>query len=67
MEPVFCSRPGKRKKCRRESHCVAQVVWREAGERMTAYFDSITIEKMCRMAQERGIEKQLDHRFMYFI
>ena len=67
MEPVFCSRPGKRKKCRRASHCVAQVVWQEAGERMTAYLDSVTIEKMCRMAQERGIEKQLDHRFMYFI
>jgi hypothetical protein len=34
---------------------------------MAGYLNSMTIEKMCRMAQERGIEKQLDHRFMYFI
>ncbi len=68
MEPVFCARPGRgRKKCRRESHCVAQVVWREAGQRMTGYLDSISIENMCQMAKELGIEKQLDHRFMYFI
>lgn len=67
IDPVFCSRPGKRKRCRRESNCVAQVVWREAGERLTGYLDSVTIEKMCRLAKELGIEKQLDHRFMYFI
>ncbi len=68
IEPVFCARPAKRKKkCARETHCVAQVVWREAGERLTGYLDSMTIDKMCRMAKELGIEKQLDNRFMYFI
>jgi DNA-binding IscR family transcriptional regulator len=46
---------------------VAQLVWREAGQRITDYFDSVSIEKMCAMAKELGIEKQLDHRFMYFI
>jgi len=68
MEPVFCARPSKgRKRCRRESHCVAQVIWREAGQRISEYFDSMSIEKMCQMAKELGIEKQLNHRFMYFI
>jgi len=68
MEPVFCARPPKgRKKCRRESHCVAQLVWREAGQRISEYFNSVSIEKMCEMAKELGMEKQLDHRFMYFI
>jgi Rrf2 family protein len=68
MEPVFCARPSKgRKKCRRESHCVAQLIWREAGQRISEYFDSVSIEKMCQMAKELGIEKQLNHRFMYFI
>ena len=67
-EPVFCARPPKgRKKCRREYHCVAQMVWREAGQRISEYFNSVSIEKMCAMAKELGIEKQLDHRFMYFI
>jgi Rrf2 family protein len=68
MVPVFCATALKgRKKCRRETHCVAQLIWREAGQRLTEYFDSMSIEKMCNMAKELGIEKQLDHRFMYFI
>ncbi len=68
MEPVFCGRPSKgRKKCRRERNCVAQVIWQEAGKRLSEYFDSVSVEKMCKMAKELGIEKQLDHRFMYFI
>jgi Rrf2 family protein len=68
IEPVFCVRPPKgRKKCHRESNCVAQIIWREAGKRISGYFDSVSIEKMCKMAKELGIEKQLDHRFMYFI
>jgi len=68
MDPVFCGRPAKgRKKCQRESNCVAQVVWQEAGKLLTGYFDSISVEKMCQMAKAMGIEKQLDHRFMYFI
>jgi Rrf2 family transcriptional regulator, iron-sulfur cluster assembly transcription factor len=67
IQPVFCTRSGKRTRCRRESNCVAHVVWREAGKRLTEYLDSVTIETMCRLAKELGIEKQLDHRFMYFI
>ena len=68
LEPVFCVRPLKgRKKCRRESKCVAQIIWREAGIRLAEYLDSVSVEKMCQMAKEMGIEKQLDHRFMYFI
>ena len=67
IEPVFCVRPGKGKKCRREANCVSRMVWLEAGQRLSGYFDSVSIEQMCQMAKERGIEKQLDHRFMYFI
>ena len=68
LEPVFCVRPSKgRKKCRRESNCVAQVIWREAGQRLSEYFESVSLEKMCKMAKELGIEKQLDPRLRYFI
>ncbi len=68
IEPIFCARSSKgRKKCGRETKCVAQVVWTEAGQRLLDYLSSISLDKMCKMAQEMGIEKQLDHRFMYFI
>ena len=68
IEPVFCARPAKGpKRCRRESKCAAQVVWREAGQRLLEYFNSVSVENMCKMAKDLGMEKQLDHRFMYFI
>ena len=68
IDPVFCVRaPRGRKRCSREGHCVTQVIWRETGQRMGEYLDSVTVDKLCQMAKELGFERQLDHRFMYFI
>jgi Rrf2 family iron-sulfur cluster assembly transcriptional regulator len=68
IEPIFCARPSKgRKKCLRETKCVAQVIWKEAGQRLSDYLNSVSLAQMCKLAQEMGIERQLDHRFMYFI
>jgi Rrf2 family transcriptional regulator, iron-sulfur cluster assembly transcription factor len=58
IEPVLCAgTKGRRGRCRRENHCVAQIIWREAGDRLGKYFDSITLGKMCQMAEELGIDK----------
>jgi Rrf2 family iron-sulfur cluster assembly transcriptional regulator len=68
IEPIFCARsPKGRKKCLRETQCVAQVIWKEAGQRLSDYLNSVSLAQMCKLAQEMGIEKQLDHRFMYVI
>lgn len=68
MVPVFCARPPKgRKKCPRESHCVARQIWQEAGWRIIEYFDSVSIEKMCNLARDLGIGKKLDRRFIHYI
>lgn len=68
MEPVYCARSGAgRKKCPKEGNCVAHLIWQETGRRISGYLDSLSIEQMCRMAKDLGIEKELDHRFMYFI
>jgi Rrf2 family iron-sulfur cluster assembly transcriptional regulator len=59
IEPVFCARPpkGRSRKCRRESKCVAQVIWREAGERLGDYLDSVSLAQMCGMARGMRIVK----------
>jgi Rrf2 family transcriptional regulator, iron-sulfur cluster assembly transcription factor len=59
IEPVFCARPpkGRSRKCRRESKCVAQVIWREAGQRLGDYLDSVSLAQMCGMARGMRIEK----------
>ncbi|HSR11318.1 MAG TPA: RrF2 family transcriptional regulator [Thermodesulfobacteriota bacterium] len=58
IDPVFCAADckGRRKRCRRESKCVAQAVWRETGQRIREYWDSISLSRMCRMAAELGFE-----------
>ncbi len=68
IEPIFCVRPPRgRKRCRRESRCVARMVWKEAGQRLVDYLSSVSLAEMCRMAREMGIEEPLGHRSMYFI
>ncbi len=65
IEPVFCARPNRdRKKCRRESRCPAQVVWKEAGQRLREYLDSTSLGTMCKIARDMGIGKPPDSRFI---
>ena len=65
IEPVHCARTTRdRKKCRRESRCAAQVVWKEAGQRLREYLDSTSLDTMCKIARDIGIGKPPDSRFM---
>ncbi|PLX80134.1 MAG: Rrf2 family transcriptional regulator [Desulfuromonas sp.] len=63
---VDCER-GDEAGCSFGSRCVTQVVWQEAGKRLNEYLSSVTLDDLCKEAKERGLEKELDHRFMYFI
>lgn len=53
--------------CEFENQCVTQQIWREASRRLHEYFDSVTLKDLCEHGKEMGLEKELDHRFMYFI
>lgn len=53
--------------CAFDSQCVTQRIWHEAGNRLAEYFATVSLEDLCKDAKELGIEKELDHRFMYFI
>jgi Rrf2 family iron-sulfur cluster assembly transcriptional regulator len=56
-----------KKKCEYDNQCVTQVVWREATQRLHEYFDSVTLHDLCEEGKTLGLEKELDHRFMYYI
>ncbi len=59
LTPVPCE--GGRKSnqaCDRAGECVAQIIWKEAGNKLNEYFDSITIEQLCRMAQGMGLRRE---------
>lgn len=54
-------------KCEFDNQCVTQVIWNEANKRLNDFFASLTLKDMCEMGKNMGLEKELDHRFMYFI
>ena len=56
-----------KKPCEFDNECVTQKVWFEASRRLKEYLGSITLKDLCDMGKEMGMEKELDHRFMYFI
>jgi Rrf2 family iron-sulfur cluster assembly transcriptional regulator len=68
INPVLCvNSENSNKPCERLGECVTQVIWNEAGNRLKDYFDSVTIKDLCNLAKEKGIKKDLDKRFMYYI
>jgi len=68
IKPVLCvNSEDSTKPCERSGECVTQIIWDEAGKRLKDYFDSVTIRDLCRLANEMGIIKYLDKRFMYYI
>jgi len=53
--------------CQFDNRCVTQHVWSEASKLLGDYFSSVSLKTLCEQAKEMGLEKELDHRFMYFI
>ena len=68
IDPVLCVDPeDPGQPCSRSKGCVTRIIWNEAGDRLKEYFDSVTIRDLCEKAQEKGIKKELDQRFTYYI
>lgn len=69
IDPVFCVDSDRKpsKKCSREADCVTRQVWKEAGEKITEYFDSVTIGDLCERAKDMGIKRDMKHPFDYSI
>lgn len=68
INPVDCINPkDKKKSCEKSGSCVTQIIWKEAGNKLKEYFDSITIKDLCKMAKEMGIEREIEKNYMYYI
>ena len=65
MTLVDCVK-GKRN-CNFNELCVSQRVWQEATRALDDYLASVKLRDLCDDARELGLEKDHDHRFMYFI
>jgi Rrf2 family protein len=47
--------------------CVTRHVWKESQRLLVDYFHSVTIADLCSMARKSGVNRALDHKYMYFI
>lgn len=53
--------------CEFGNSCVTTSLWAEASKLLGDYFASISLKDLCQRGKDLGLEKELDHRFMYFI
>ena len=73
IELVFCVRPEeddagcKEVVCARKDECVASALWKDMGDKIADIFRATSIQSLCDKAEELGIERKLDARFMYYI
>ncbi len=73
IELVFCVGEGDNGEscnaptCEMKDECVASPLWQEIGDKIAGIFRATTIQDLCARAEEFGIERQLDARFMYYI
>jgi len=69
IDPVFCvdSETKRSRRCSRVDQCVTRLVWKEAGEKIIKFFDSITISDLCEKARNLGVKKDMKHPFDYSI
>jgi Rrf2 family protein len=62
--------PKKRRRkleCPFEGKCVTQTVWEEANTMLDTLFSAMTLQTLCKRAQDMGIKNEIDHRVMYYI
>ena len=72
IELVFCVSDEDESYCGKDScemkeSCVASELWKELGQGIANLFRNTTIQTLCDKAEEMGIERKLDARFMYYI
>ena len=57
IQLVNCTgKRGSRKPCERLEKCVVSDIWGEASKILNDYFDSVTLNRICEDARERGVE-----------
>jgi len=60
IQLVFCvGEQSKKQKCKLTDQCVTTFVWRELGDKIANFFDSITIGQLCRKGEALGIKRRV--------
>jgi Rrf2 family transcriptional regulator, iron-sulfur cluster assembly transcription factor len=53
--------------CALNGCCITQTLWNDANTLVTEHFSKITLKDLCDRAHAMGLQREVDHRVMYFI
>jgi len=51
----------------RYATCVTRHVWAQTQKILEEYFASVSIADLCAVARKKGLSREVDHTYMYFI
>lgn len=57
----------KNKKCEYTEECVANPIWEKITGEVEKIFDNVSIEDLCRIAEDMQIPREGEKKYMYFI
>jgi len=69
IELVGCksTTAGGEDECVVRTQCVTAPIWNELNSKVSDFFDSISIQDLCKRGKNLGIERDMDGKFVYHI
>ena len=68
ITPVHCvtNKPSN-KSCKMVDRCVTKAVWKRLKDTIDDLLDSVTLKDLCNDAKKMGIDKAVEHKYMFHI
>lgn len=64
---VLVSCTGKDESCKHAIDCAAVGIWKHLNDDLGRLLDSVSVEEFCTTAEQKGIAREADNKYMYFI
>lgn len=68
ITPVHCvSNKALNRACKMIDRCVTKTVWKKLKDAVDNLLDSVTLKDLCNDAKKMGIDKAVEHKYMFHI
>jgi len=65
ITPVHCM--GSNNNCKMIDRCVTKTVWKKLKDAVDETLDSVSLKDLCNDAKKMGIDKAVEHKYMFHI
>ncbi|MBL7071835.1 MAG: Rrf2 family transcriptional regulator [Candidatus Omnitrophica bacterium] len=67
ITPVHCVNSNNKKNCKMIDKCVTKTVWKKLKNAVDETLDSVSLKDLCSDAKKMGIDKTVEHKYMFHI